>query len=184
MPNNVRLKLRHLLLTCLVLFGSSSCVARSQSELRTFLIRRPVAELPQLSAQLADAIAHELAQTDGLEAGYPGLGQSRLEPDPENANANLEFCRPLSTEAASSADCLLLSEAGDFVRLQPVDYLSAAFHMYRVYASPRVFLPSINPSRDYVALDVFVWQDAKLWEAVDQAILRAVSGLGGRPYQP
>jgi hypothetical protein len=93
-------------------------------------------------------------------------------------------CTPVQALPYSSSDCILLNEHGDFVRAQAITWESAAFYMYRVYVSEKGRFVTVNPAKDFVALDVFVFEEPDLWDAVDQAIRTASAKIGARPYRP
>jgi hypothetical protein len=93
-------------------------------------------------------------------------------------------CAPGPPDEAGEARCILLGDAGDFLRVQPITWQSAAFYRYRIYVAPRSLLSRVDPTKDFVAVDVFALEDATLWEPADQAIRRAVADLGANPFRP
>ncbi len=169
-----------LVLACLL----AGCAAPEAEEARTFLLRTDNPDILQLSTQLIEGLSLNLAASGSLGEGYPQMGQVEAEPDPANPGMQNLRCAPAEAAGSPPADCLLLNEHDDFVRAQAITWESAVFSMYRVYVAPRNGLARVNPVRDYVALDIMVFEEQDLWEAIDEAIRESAVGIGARPFQP
>ncbi|MFH2103627.1 MAG: hypothetical protein ABIJ39_09780 [Chloroflexota bacterium] len=161
-----------------------ACVGPRSDEIRTFLLRSDTVDIAEVPAQLITAISFQLEQSQALDEGYPIPGRIELEPDPYDPGAQLMRCVPAQLLPSTDTHCLRLDQHGAFVRAQAITWESAAFYMYRVYVAPKSIFARINPSKDFVALDVFILEDVSLWYAVDEAIRDAAVQTGARPFQP
>jgi hypothetical protein len=173
-----------LALALVLIFVLSGCAAPQGDEIHTFLLRTNRPDVVQLSEQLLEAVTSQLEASRSLGEGYPIISQIEFEPDPSSPGAQLINCAPTPSLASTTRDCILLNEYGDFVRTQPITWQSAAFFMYRVYVAREEGLVTVDPTKDFVALDVFLLEEENLWVVVDQAIRSAAAALGASPFRP
>jgi len=114
----------------------SACAGPTDAALPVFLIRSDGLEISQLANLLIQAVSTQLETSAILEAGYPEVGKIAFEPDPSNPNGQLMHCEITLQPASDNVDCLILDGEGSFIRLQVIDWESAAFYAYRVYLVP------------------------------------------------
>ena len=165
-------------------FLLSGCAASEGDEIRTFLLQTDRPDVVQTAERLTEAVSAQLEGSQSLGKGYPILSRVEFEPDSSNPGAQKMRCPPTQAEGSATSDCILLNERGDFVRVQPITWQSAAFYMYRVYVAPEGFRVTVDPTKGFVALDVFVLEEVNLWEAVDQAIRESAAEIGAHPFRP
>ncbi len=161
-----------------------SCVGSLPDESHTFLLRSDKVEVGEVSNQLVTTIASQLENSQLLQAGYPVFGRVVLEPDPSDTSIQSMRCEAVQTLMATGDQCLQLNEQGDFIRAQAITWESAAFFMVRIYVAPKTLFWRVNPAKDFVALDIFVFEELALWPVVDEAIRAAAAGIGARPFRP
>jgi hypothetical protein len=161
---------------------SAACSAPADTN--AFLIRSEAVDLRAVTDQVIHALVSEFASGGRLQAGYPAVGHVATAPDPSDPDVERMTCADGSSDDPDVASCILLSRAGDFMRVLPITWPSAAFHMYRIYVSPRSLFAKVDPVRDFVAIDVYLLQAPGLGEAVDRAIRDAIDHLGARPFRP
>jgi hypothetical protein len=111
------------------------------------------------------------------------IGHVTTAPDPLDPSVEVMHCTEGRSADPQGVACILLNQGGGFARVKPVTWQSAAFYRYRVYVSPRSLFARIDPSRDFVAIDVFLGQDAELGDDVAQGIRQAANKLGARPFR-
>jgi len=119
----------------------------------------------------------------GFPTDYPVEGHVVTEPDPSDPGVERISCAPGSPGRIGEKRCILLNEEA-FIRVQPITWQSAAFFMYRVYIAPDSLCARVDPTKDFVAIDVFALNDAALWGPADQAIRSAATALGAMPFRP
>ncbi len=163
---------------------SAGCGQRAPAAVNSFLLRGNVAELEVTSGQVVYALVSSLQAEGSLESAYPQVHRLTMEPDPSQANVQHMRCTGADTQGTQAEDCILLNQAGDFVRVQPITWESEAFYMYRIYVSPRLIFVRIDPAKDFVAIDVYLMHEPDLWEAVDHAIRTMADEIGARPFRP
>jgi hypothetical protein len=162
---------------------SASCRATANDP-NTFLLRGAQPDVVAASGEVTGAIYRQLQAGGALAEGYPVQGHIVTEPDPSEPGVERLSCAPGSSGEADETGCILLSGEADFIRVQPITWQSAAFFMVRVYVAPRSLFARVDPTKDFVAVDVFALGDAALWGPADQAIRRAAAELGARPFRP
>ena len=136
------------------------------------------------SDEVTDAVYHQLQTGGALGEGYPVQGHVVTEPNPSDPGVERMSCAPGTADKAGETRCILLSQEDDFIRVQPITWQSAAFFMYRVYIAPDSLFARVDPTRDFVAIDVFALNNAALRGPADQAIRSAATALGARPFRP
>lgn len=159
----------------------AACAAPEGDETLTFLLRADQPNVEHVSGQLTELVASQLRDSGALDDGYPLLGRIEFEPSPAGTGQDMRCAT--AQPHPSTPDCILLNASGDFVRTQTITWQSAAFYMYRLYVLP-VGRADVDPTRDFVAMDVFLQQEHGLWDAVDRAIRRSAVALGARPFRP
>ena len=183
--NRLAGKVRGMLLFVIALcFFVSGCETDNGVGLPVFLLEADRPDVVSLAGEIINAISGDLDELDTLEAGYPLLGQIELQPDPSNPGTQTIDCAPVRKQPSQTSDCILLNQHGDFLRAQAITWESSVFYMYRVYVAEKGHFGRVNPAKDFVALDVFVFEEPDLWDAVDQAIRTASAKIGARPYRP
>ncbi len=168
-------------LIVLLAFTLSGCETDKGVGSPVFLLETDSPDVVSLAGEFIIAISIELEESDTLEEGFPRLGQIELLPDPSNPGMQTIDCASDQAPPSKTSDCILLNEHGDFVRAQAITWESAAFYMYRIYVAEKGRSVTVNPAKDFVALDVFVFEEPNLWHAVDQAIRTVLVDLGARP---
>ena len=184
MARSIRRAVERLVALCALCALAVGCTAGNTSEVNTFRLRSEQADVQAAAGLVLDALASEL-QTEGLlEPPYPVVGHVTTTPDPLDPNVEVVHCTEGRSDDPQGVACILLNQAGDFARVKPITWQSAAFYRYRIYVSPRSLFARIDPSRDFVAIDMFLKEDSDLGDAVVQAIPRAAQELGARPFRP
>jgi hypothetical protein len=174
---------RSLVLLAGFVLVAASCQLTA-SDTRAFLLQAAKPDVVAASNELTDAVYRRLQIAGGFPEGYPVQGHVVTEPDPSDPNLEQISCAPESSGEADETRCILLSDEADFIRVQPITWQSAAFFMYRVYIAPDSLFARVDPTKDFVAIDVFALGDGALWAPADQAIRSAASELGARPFRP
>jgi len=172
------------LLAAAFLFTSILACSPSASQTNSYLLRSEPVDLPAATSHFQEILAVELRKADLLASPYPLAGSITTTPDPANPNIELMRCTAGQPEDSQGVTCLLVNSSGDFVRLTPITWQSAAFYMYRVYVLPHSLFARVDPAKDFIAIDVFTLQDPSLWDVVAQSIHQAAQELGAEPYQP
>jgi hypothetical protein len=162
----------------------AACSDREKPETNTFLLRREQVDVAQEAGAFLQRLTSSLQAQGVLEGSYPKTGVVTLTPDLLDPNANVMRCTPGQPVDPQVASCLLLNPAGDFARVQPVTWQSAAFYMYRIYVIPRTLFARVDLSKDFVAVDLFLMQETGRWDEIVQAVQEAAQELGARPYEP
>ena len=181
--DTIRNTLRRLLGVCALCALAVGCTAGDTSEVNTFRLRSEQADVQTAAGLVLDALASELRAEDVLESPYPVIGHVTTAPDPLDPSVEVMHCTEGRSADPQGVACILLNQGGGFARVKPVTWQSAAFYRYRVYVSPRSLFARIDPSRDFVAIDVFLGQDAELGDDVAQGIRQAANKLGARPFR-
>jgi hypothetical protein len=161
----------------------AACLAPSSPHLSTYLLKTDTAGVEDISTEIGPVPLAKLQETGSFQEGYPLYGWYVTEDDPAHAGGQLASCSG-EDEPNAQEGCILLNQAGDFIRISPVTWQSAAFHMYRLYVVPRGLFVKIDPTKDYVALDISVQEEPDSWPAVQEAIEEAVAAIGARPFRP
>jgi hypothetical protein len=164
-----------------------SCVGCGQpipAATNTFVLRGHQDDVEAISNQVVQALASTLRDEERLKAPYPQVGSLTIEPDPSQANVQNMSCSLSQPQISHEGGCILLNQAGDFIRVQPITWQSQAFFQYRIYVSPKLFFVHVNLAEDFVAIDAYLMQDPNLWDVVDRSVRAASSELGARPFQP
>ena len=172
-----------LLATAFLLSSILAC-SPSASQTNSYLLRSELVDLPAATSQCQELLEAELRKAGLLASPYPLAGSITTAPDPAEPNVELMRCTAGQPEDSLDPACLLLNSAGDFVRLMPITWQSAAFYMYRVYVMPRSLFARVDPAKNFIAIDVFTLQDPSLWEGAARSIHQAAQELGAKPYQP
>jgi hypothetical protein len=170
------------LLAGLVLVAAS-CQATT-NDANTFLLRSAGPDVVATSDEVTERIFRQLQTTGALPEGYPVRGHVVTEPDPADPGVERMSCAPGTADKPGETRCILLSQEDDFIRVQPITWQSAALFMYRVYIAPDSLFARVDPTRDFVAIDVFALNNAALWGPADQAIRSAATAIGARPFRP
>ena len=182
--DTIRKAFWRLLTVCTLCALAAGCTAGDISEVNTFRLRSEQADVQAAAGLVLDALASELRAENLLESPYPVIGHVTMTPDPLDPNVEVMHCTEGRSADPQGVACILLNQEGDFARVKPITWQSAAFYRYRVYISPRSFFARIDPSRDFVAIDVFLKEDSDLGDDVARAIPRAAQELGARPFRP
>ena len=161
---------------------AASCQATT-SDTNTFLLRTAEPNVVATSDEVMDAVYRRLQMAGGFPEGYPVQGHLVTEPDPSDTGVERISCAPASPGRIGEKRCILLNEEA-FIRVQPITWQSAAFFMYRVYVAPDSLFARVDPTKDFVAIDVFALDNAALWRPADRAIRSATAELGARPFRP
>ena len=184
MARRIRSAVGRLVALCALCALAAGCTAGDTSEVNTFRLRSEQADVQAAAGLVLDALASELRAEDLLESPYPVIGHVTTTPDPLDPNVEVMHCTEGRSADPPGCGCILLNQGGDFARVKPITWQSAAFYRYRVYISPRSFFARIDPSRDFVAIDVFLKEDSDLGDDVARAIPRAAQEIGARPFRP
>jgi hypothetical protein len=182
--DTIRNALWRLLGVCALCALAAGCMAGDASDVTTFLLRNEQVDVRAAAGQVRDALAAELRAGGLLKSPYPVVGHVTTTSDPSDPNVGFMRCTEGWSDDPEETGCILLDPGGDFVRVMSITWQSAAFYRYRVYVSPRSLLAKVDPTKDFVAMDVFLEQDPGLWDDTDQAIRRAAQDLGAQPFQP
>jgi hypothetical protein len=170
------------LLAGFVLFAAS-CRATT-GDTNTFLLRTAQPNVVAASNEVTNAVYRQLQAGGVLAEGCPVRGHLVTEPDLSDPGVERMSCAPGSSGEADETRCILLSEAGDFIRVRPITWQSEAAYTYRIYVASRSLIARVDPAKDFVAVDVFGPDDTVPWQPVDQAIRSAAAELGARPFRP
>jgi hypothetical protein len=162
----------------------AACTGRNARGLPTYLLRQDDLNLDQLGQLMIKTISSRLESEDVFGSGFPALGHTIFEPDPANPSGQIIHCQPEFQAKSDGMDCLLLDEAGSFLRVQSINWESAAFYAYRVYLVPDQLFYSVNPALNFIALDFFMLDGQATWERIDQAIRAAAQDVGAKPFRP
>jgi hypothetical protein len=182
--DTIRNTLWRLLGVCALCALVVGCTAGNTSEVNTFRLRSEQADVQAAAGQVLDALASELRAEELLESPHPVIGHVTATPDPLDPMVEVMHCTEGRSADPQGVACILLNQQGDFARVMPITWQSAAFYRYRVYVSPGSLFARIDPSRDFVAIDVFLKEDSDLGDDVARAIPRAAQKLGARPFRP
>jgi hypothetical protein len=163
---------------------SAACRAKNPARTNAFLLESEEVDFQAATDQVVQALAVEIQAADFLQEGYPLAGFVTTSPDPADPGVERMACTVESPAPPDAETCILINRAGDFVRVKPITWQSAAFFMYRIYVSPPSLSNRIDPTRDFVAIDVYLMQEPGLFQDVDQAIYDAADHLGAKPFQP
>jgi hypothetical protein len=136
------------------------------------------------AGRVTDAVYRQLQAGKALAEGYPARGRLAIQPHPSDSGVEVMSCAPGSSDEAGETRCISLSKEGDFIRVQPITWQSAAAYMYWIYVAPRSPFARVDLAKDFVAIDVFGPENTLLWQPADQAIRRAGAELGARPFHP
>jgi hypothetical protein len=147
-----------------------------------FMLKMAEPDVQAASASLAGQLVTSLSQT-GLPSGYPKLGQVIVAEEDAQTGVRVLECLP-SGSSVSDQTCLLIDDDGDYLQVSAVTWQSEAYHMFRVYVVADEWFVSYDPTKDYVAVDVFVEQGEAAWQRARLGIERAVEAMGGRPIAP
>jgi hypothetical protein len=161
----------------------AACLAPSSPHLSTYLLKTDAAGVEDVSARIGPVLLVKLQETGSFQEGYPLYGRYVTEEDPAHAGGQLARCSG-DDEPNVQEPCILLNQHGDFIRISPVTWQSAAFHMYRLYVAPRGLFVRVDPAQGYVAIDVFIQEEPGSWPAVQEAIEESAAAIGARPYRP
>ncbi|MGD2253254.1 MAG: hypothetical protein PVF70_10120 [Anaerolineales bacterium] len=162
---------------------SAACSGPESDETRTFLLRTDTMEISEVSADLIMAILAQLEQSQSLREGFPILGGIDFESDPSDPSVQIMRCTAVHA-AATDTPCILLNELGDFIKTDAITWESARFYMYKVYVAPKSIFARVNPVKDFVAIEVSVFEELDLWQVVEEAIRGAAAKIGARPFHP
>ncbi len=168
-------------LLCLGLLASCRPAAAPPSN--RFVLPAKVSEAGRATTDLL--VALEGALEDGGEwvAPYPATGQVVTSPAPDNPNGSLEACAQPFAPVEGALPCISLNDGGDLIRLQPVTWQTQAAFMYLFYFAPTGG-GTIDPTRDFIAVDVFLQHQPDSLPVVEAAIQAAALKLGAVPFQP
>jgi hypothetical protein len=140
-------------------------------------------EIAEVSERLLVAITSQLEESQLLGDGYPILGTIDVEPDPSNQAVQVMRCTA-GHPAATDTPCILLNELGDFIKTDAITWESARLYLYKVYVAPKSIFARVNPVKDFVAIEVSVFEELDLWQVVEEAIRGAAAEIGARPFHP
>jgi hypothetical protein len=161
----------------------AACLVSSPSHPTTYLLKTDAAGVEDISARIGPVLLVKLQETGSFRAGYPLYGHYVTQEDPAHTGGQLARCSG-EDEPNGQESCILLNQGGDFIRISPVTWQSAAFHMYRLYVAPMGLFVRVDPTQGYVAMDVFVQAEPDSWPVVQEAIEEAAGAIGARPFQP
>jgi hypothetical protein len=162
----------------------AGCSQEVSGETTTYLLRSNDSDVPRAASQVLHALAKHLQSGAVLEAHLPLVGHVTMTPDASDPGVEKLSCTEGEPVEPNEAACLLLNLEGDFLRVQPVTWQSEAFYMYRIYVLPRSIFAGVDPAKDFVAIDVYLFQEPGLWKNVADAIHATSDELGARPFQP
>jgi len=160
------------------------CASPKTYDSRAFLLKSDIIDLVEVSEQLIMGISSQLQKSNSLHEGYPILGRIDLEPHPSEPGVQVMRCTTGQMQSSTDTHCILLNEQGDFIRVQIVTWESAAFYMYRVYVAPKSFFARVNPAKNFVGLDVFIFEEEALSRMVEESIRDAAKEIGARTFLP
>ena len=107
------------------------CTAGDISEVNTFRLRSEQADVQAAAGLVLDALASELRAEDLLESPYPVIGHVTTTPDPLDPNVEVMHCTEGRSADPPGCGCILLNQGGEFARVKPITWQSAAFYRYR-----------------------------------------------------
>jgi hypothetical protein len=144
-----------------------------------------VAAVEQTALAMRDALVIELGTTGTLEQGYPVPGSIVLTPVAGDPNRSTITCDPYAAPAdlGSHGVCLLLSAQDSFVRIRAITWQSAAVFQHRLYVMPRNLFARVDPTRDFVAVDIYAYDEPALFLELPDIVRSAMATLGARPYR-
>ena len=172
------------LLFVLALLALAACRPVKPVESTTFLLRSNDLNVQEASSHVIHILASQLEASGALEPRFPVTGNLATAPDPSEPSIELLQCMPGEPVDPDQPACLLLNQDGDFIRVLPITWQSQAFYMYRIYVLPRSLFARVDLSKDFVAVDPFLFQEPGLSDGVAQAIYNTTDELGARPFQP
>jgi len=172
-----------LILLSLTLF-IPGCTSPKTDDSRAFLLKSDKEDLAEVSEQLIIGLSSQLEEANTLHEGYPILGHVELEPHPSELGVQVMRCTPGQMQSSTDTLCILLNEQGDFIRVQIVTWESAAFYMYRVYVSPKSLFAKVDPVKNFIGLDVFIFEQKALSQMVDESIREAAKEIGAHTFLP
>jgi len=184
MPQLIRRRIVFGFSVCLAIMLLAACSLDDSTEITSYMLRSNDLDVPEASSQMLQSLATQLEAAGMLETPFPTVGNVSKAASPTEPGVELLKCVPGELVDPVKAACLLLNSHGDFIRVQPVTWESAAFYMYRIYVLPRSIFARVDPTKDFVAIDVFLMQEPGLWQTVADAILAASEDLKARPFQP
>lgn len=161
----------------------ASCRPVGASPSSRFVLPDDVSQAGHATTGLLMALAGALENGADLASPYPVTGQVLRSPAPDNPNGSLEACAQPLAPVEDAMPCIGLNDGGDFIRLQPVTWQTEAVFMYLFYFAPTGSGP-IDPTRDFVAVDVFLQHQPEIFPVVEAAIQWAALEVGAVPYQP
>jgi len=173
-----------LLPVLMVMILAGACCSSTSLETRTYLLRSKEADIQKVSSQMLHALAAELEAGGLLTSPYPVVGHVTTETHPSEKNVEVMRCAEGEPDGPEQQACIGLNREGDLIRVSPITWLSAAFHMYRIYVLPRSITARVDPAKDYVAIDVYLMSEPSWWQAMDEAIGAAAGKVGARPFHP
>jgi hypothetical protein len=167
-----------------VILLGAACMKDNSSRVNTFLVRRDPVDVQAVTNEFFHALPPEIHKLNALDPRYPLTGYVSTVPDAADTAVELMQCNEGLTDEPEGDMCILLNQSGDFITLSPITWQSAAFHMYRIFVAPRSIFVRVDPTKDYVAIDVFLMNEPELWESVHKAIQNAAKSLGARSFKP
>ena len=160
------------------------CTQGGTSEVNTFRLRSKQADVQAAAGLVLDALASELRAEDLLESPYPVIGHVTTAPDPLDPNVEVTHCTEGRSADPQGVACILLNQEGDFARVKPITWQSAAFYRYRVYVSPRSLFAKDRSFQGFRRHRRVLKEDSDLGDDVARAIPRAAQEIGARPFRP
>ncbi|KAA3646435.1 MAG: hypothetical protein DWQ07_09480 [Chloroflexi bacterium] len=183
---NIQLKLTFLVLL-LSSFLLTACAGQATPDPNgpwetQFVLQVEDADLTQATRLILGALADELPDHLSLESGYPPAGWVFSRANPNDPDIVDMTCHPDEANPNSQQRCILLNDAGDFIEVSPIDYLSARFYMFEVYvldpASSAQPDPATTPR---VIINPHQWSDDDMLADLLGAISAALRNLGAEP---
>lgn len=168
-------------LLCLGLLASCRPVQTSPST--RFVLPVRVSQAGRATTELLMAMVGALEDGGDLVSPYPVTGQVVTSPSPDLPNGSLEACAQPFAPVEGALPCISLNADGDFVRVQPVTWQTQAAYMYIFYFAPTAS-GSIDPTRDFVAVDVFLQHQPEIFPIVEAAIQSAAHRVDAVPFRP
>jgi hypothetical protein len=132
---------------------------------------------------LTKGLVAALHESGVLDLPFPFTGQVVSSPDPANPNGSLLGCAQPFAPVPGALPCIGLDAGGDFIQLQAVTWQTEVAFMYVFYFQPSD-RAQVDPTRDFVALNVFVAHDPSIYAGVDAAVQSAAEEAGAVPYRP
>lgn len=168
-------------LLCLGLLAS--CRTASAPPSNRFVLPAKVSGAGRATTDLLVALEGALEVGGEWVAPYPVTGQVVTSPAPDNPNGSLEACAQPFAPVEGALPCISLNDGGDFIRLQPVTWQTQAAFMYLFYFAP-TGSGTIDPTRDFIAVDVFLQHQPDSFPVVEAAIQSAALKVGAGPFKP